>query len=380
MTGLESYTKCIVANFVIFLNRGTVLCGLVGYTGKFRPENWQMLEQLLYLDQIRGDDSTGIAVCEEDNTTIFKKVDVPQKIFPCAQWTNIKSTHKPVALIGHNRAATKGVVSVANAHPFRHGDITLAHNGTLYDRSLERGKNFGTDSEGICWSVNEIGIEETWKELNGAACLTWWDAADNTMNFIRNEKRPLHMMYLSDDSGVWWASEAWMLRWLETYCGVEQKKIWSPNPHYHFKVSYNEKTEKVSEVTEKLDPFIWNIVKPKKVVSHIVKKTSTLLSHLDSLIPKPVSGSTCSHNNTSLTKTTPTSGTKPVGVYVGKKAKEPTECLGCAATINKDDSYVPFGHDLSLCFQCKDEAQKEGLSQLSRVFYLKEIHDDPCGM
>lgn len=34
-------------------------------------------------------------------------------------------------LTGHTRFATKGAVSVQNAHPFSHGDLSVAHNGTF---------------------------------------------------------------------------------------------------------------------------------------------------------------------------------------------------------------------------------------------------------
>ncbi|MCS5737398.1 class II glutamine amidotransferase, partial [Herbiconiux daphne] len=120
-----------------------------------------------------------------------------------------------------------GEVVDRNAHPFQHGSITLVHNGTLDNQSLlPDHQKFAVDSENIAYSIDKIGIEETIKKLNGKFTLVWFDAKDQTLNFIRNKDRPFHFMETS--SGDWFgASEEDMLMWLS-------KRTKGPTAKRHF--------------------------------------------------------------------------------------------------------------------------------------------------
>lgn len=120
----------------------------------------------------------------------------------------------PRFIFGHNRYATVGAVNGKNAHPFQHGNITLAHNGTLIDQSLLPDHTmFEVDSENVCHSVNKIGAAETIQKLDGAFTLIWHDKSDNTVHVIRNEERPFH--FWETPSGDWFGcSEEKMGDWL----------------------------------------------------------------------------------------------------------------------------------------------------------------------
>lgn len=122
----------------------------------------------------------------------------------------------PRFIFGHNRYATVGAVNGKNAHPFQHGNITLAHNGTLIDQSLlPDHKMFEVDSENVCHSVNKIGAAETIQKLDGAFTLIWHDKSDNTVHVIRNEERPFH--FWETTGGDWFGcSEEKMGDWLLT--------------------------------------------------------------------------------------------------------------------------------------------------------------------
>ena len=117
--------------------------------------------------------------------------------------------------VGHNRWATKGASDLdENAHPFKEGAVTLVHNGSLRGQwRLPDHEQFAVDSNNIAHAINEIGIDETVSKLQGAFVLVWHDQRDQTLNFIRNDERPLYLAKLS--TGTWfWASEKDMLLWI----------------------------------------------------------------------------------------------------------------------------------------------------------------------
>ncbi|MFW3388022.1 UNVERIFIED_CONTAM: hypothetical protein RF648_18655, partial [Kocuria sp. CPCC 205274] len=172
-------------------------------------------ETLLYCDIVRGDHSTGVYSGfsfdpKEPVEVKIRKAAVPADVFirkkglwdevkeekrPATHNANATVTKLPKFLVGHNRYATMGEVVDRNAHPFQHGSITLVHNGTLDNQSLlPDHQKFAVDSENIAYSIDKIGIEETIKKLNGKFTLVWFDAKDQTLNFIRNKDRPFHFM------------------------------------------------------------------------------------------------------------------------------------------------------------------------------------------
>lgn len=196
------------------------MCGLVGWavqgTLKVAEESkiQRAFSKLLMFDVVRGRDSTGVArVLGDGSVEIFKKA-VPSYDFLETSFGTAAVSFKEAyinAMIGHNRAATVGKVNADNAHPFQHQHITLAHNGTLTYRGNLKNK-CSTDSEEICKELAEV--EDTvsvLEKLEGAYALTWYNAADDTINFARNDERPLWIANMVDNEGVIWASEQWML-------------------------------------------------------------------------------------------------------------------------------------------------------------------------
>lgn len=124
------------------------------------------------------------------------------------------------AVIGHNRAATIGNVSTANAHPFQEGPITLVHNGTLntmHNLPTKKGtlhKDVSVDSHVICHNLATHSVEEVIGKLDGAFVLVWHDSRDQSVNIIRNVQRPIHLLPLKYHHTILLASEAEMLWWL----------------------------------------------------------------------------------------------------------------------------------------------------------------------
>ncbi len=121
-------------------------------------------------------------------------------------------------LAGHNRHATKGASDNHKfAHPFKHGHITLMHNGSLTSHyNLTRGtsETFTVDSEAICFAMSRGEAHEVIPQLNGAFALVWVDEEKQTLNFVRNSERPLHLAFDERLGKIYWASEKDMLKWL----------------------------------------------------------------------------------------------------------------------------------------------------------------------
>ena len=110
------------------------MCGIVGYmvTSKDKYENARrgFLKYALVLDTLRGRDSTGVISITDDfkveriRTLKSGFAFAPSKFFE----DNVPNGW---CMIGHNRAATVGQVTLKNAHPFKYGNISLVHNGAL---------------------------------------------------------------------------------------------------------------------------------------------------------------------------------------------------------------------------------------------------------
>ena len=203
------------------------MCGLVGWAGQNSLKNKNMFDFMLFVDTIRGKDSTGIGFLRDDGDIAFVK-----KAVIASDFLDLKLVDRELgrwnykAVIGHNRAATKGMVNNVNAHPFICGPILLAHNGTLTNQSLlPNYLDYDVDSENICHAIAEEGIMTTISKLCGAYALTFFNQDDETLNLVRNDKRELSYAYSEDMKTIFWASEQWMLHVGALKAGVKLKEI-----------------------------------------------------------------------------------------------------------------------------------------------------------
>lgn len=102
------------------------MCGIVGYTGA--ADAISVLIDGLKKLEYRGYDSSGIATFENKELKIIKSVG---KIVNLEE--KIPATLKHSCGIGHNRWATHGGATTANAHPHQSfgGKIAVVHNGII---------------------------------------------------------------------------------------------------------------------------------------------------------------------------------------------------------------------------------------------------------
>ena len=241
------------------------MCGLVGFlsgkTGGFFDKDLQIFEQMLYADVLRGKDSTGVFAINSSGKQArgAKEASTAQAFLSNKDWHALRSwtiTHGR-AIIGHNRAATKGSVTDENAHPFHEGDIILVHNGTLWgDFNKHIKGSVAVDSHAICHMLNESGTDEVEKvvnQLDGAFALIWFDKRDNSINVIRNDKRTLYHCLTED--GFVFASEAGLINWIvgrHDRKFEKEPKLFQENVHSKFQ--WNGKGWSVTNTEVKIHP------------------------------------------------------------------------------------------------------------------------------
>lgn len=180
---------------------------------------------MLWTGALRGFDSTGLIYGTKGDTRVYKRG------LPAPDFINTIGYDKAVQpnldvakyIIGHNRAATRGSVCDAHAHPFQDGKITLVHNGFISNANmlLPNGKWATVDSMAVPYVLNEKGEKDGLEALNGAFALAWYNSEDHTVNLARNKERDLYYVQIKDKNVVMFASEFLMLHWIISRRGLE---------------------------------------------------------------------------------------------------------------------------------------------------------------
>lgn len=195
------------------------MCGIVGLiskNGSFWSSHLELFTNMLRMDTIRGEDSTGVFGVTKDGHCDVVKGDADGYLFTRTGnyddfLTRMDKQYRVV--IGHNRAATRGSVTPENAHPFRERHIVLVHNGTINNKDTLN-KDVEVDSHAIAHALADQDPVKALSKIDGAYALVWFDSNQRTLNLARNNLRPLYI--LEYDS--FWAisSEAGLPMWLNS--------------------------------------------------------------------------------------------------------------------------------------------------------------------
>ena len=238
------------------------MCGLAGFAVTkpyltVKPTTYSLFLGLFMMAQLRGFDATGLAVCWKQfgkhkktkarrGWLVHKGLTSPVDVYKhiCAafkaqyegnkgQKDNFTAPQIMVAM-GHCRAATKGAVTLSNAHPFAFGNNRFigVHNGTIDNartvfkelkdkeplpnttpppHDYDDVQNDITDSEIVLYCIYRWGIEEVYSKIVGAWAFVWWDQESNNLHFLRNYQRPLFYAWSWSDDTIFWTSEKTML-------------------------------------------------------------------------------------------------------------------------------------------------------------------------
>lgn len=145
------------------------MCGLFGWHGRLTLREREVLSGVLsYANVSRGKDSWGFAGSHNRRTWEVKRGlgKVPKEARVMAQYRN---------LMGHTRHATKGGVSLRNAHPFRRGNVVLSHNGAVWNyESLKSSEPSAPQVDSELLALR-LGEDRDISDLDGYGVLTWID-------------------------------------------------------------------------------------------------------------------------------------------------------------------------------------------------------------
>ncbi|MAQ19381.1 MAG: hypothetical protein CMN30_31855 [Sandaracinus sp.] len=204
------------------------MCGIVGCAGNLIQKHNKIFRDMLFMDVIRGVDSTGVMLVNmKGEVQVEKALGTPNNLWDwgASKLFDFRGVGKSVSriMLGHNRAATAGKVIEDNAHPFTFENITGVHNGTLTSYyELKDSNSFDVDSQALFNDIAANGVEHTWKSFHGAAAVVFYDKISGNLNFIRNSQRPLFMATNKRKDVIFWASEMWMI---DAACGRNGEEV-----------------------------------------------------------------------------------------------------------------------------------------------------------
>jgi predicted glutamine amidotransferase len=262
------------------------MCGLVGIVGNVLDQtHYEAFKWMLLFDTTRGEDSTGVAFrkvnykTQKSAVTLLKTEGLPYNLyrkFPevfsdKGVFKNTTSaTDKISFLMGHNRAATIGLVNSLNAHPFHHGHITGCHNGTVRTGliSLDKGPEIqgSTDSEQIFYNLSKgKTLQQIIDTITGGTALTWWDSKQSTYNIYRNSERTMHYAIDPITKTLFYASEPWILRaaFANSKLVTMTQHIKELEAHKHVVIQFdNNIVDSITEYDAKPTPVPARVVAP----------------------------------------------------------------------------------------------------------------------
>ena len=166
------------------------------YTNGFAYDEAKAFTDMLFVDTLRGWDSTGvIGVSNRGNVGVMKAALSGPDFIATTDYKNFMddAVRDGIFLMGHNRAATRGTVNDKNAHPFNiDNKIILMQNGT-WNGDHKHVKDTEVDTEALAHIIaEETDIEAALQRVNAAYALIWYNVEEKAVYAIRNSLRPLY--------------------------------------------------------------------------------------------------------------------------------------------------------------------------------------------
>ena len=212
------------------------MCGIVGYIGQDNAKELLLkgLEKLEY----RGYDSAGVAVVNDEGTSVFK---AKGRIAELRKVADIEATDGNVG-IGHTRWATHGVPNYENSHPHQSTTerFTLVHNGVIENYEELRNEYLSdvsfiseTDTEVIVQLVEyfsnsgldtEAAFTKVVSLLDGSYALGLIDNEDKDTIYVAKNKSPL-LIGVGDDFNVIASDAIAMLQVTNRYKEIHDHEI-----------------------------------------------------------------------------------------------------------------------------------------------------------
>lgn len=218
------------------------ICGLVGIitasNNGFHFKEAETLEDMLYMDALRGVDATGIMYGTiNGDVQIHKEASPAHEFLATNEWDRSSKElfGRGSWCFGHNRAATRGAKIDKNSHPFNINDkIILMQNGT-YLGSHKHHKDTDVDTEACAHVIEESSsVQEALSKINAAYAFIWYNVEEKSINIVRNKERPLWWAKTKAGSFIF-SSEAGIMLAATSRRGVELDEgpsMISPGEHW----------------------------------------------------------------------------------------------------------------------------------------------------
>lgn len=226
------------------------MCGIVGLFGDSTHVNTKDKKAFflegLFVDSLRGQDSTGIARLPRSkgaSPEVYKRALAGPDFLQRKDVSRIMDPFSnSFGYLGHNRSITRGMVDDDSAHPFQYNHITLVHNGTVFNSdkltTAKCGADSNVDSAQVAWSFSVCEPDDLLPLMTGGFSLVWWDSRDQTLHFARNSERPMYWLIEPNSQMLYFGSELKMLTWLLDRNDIKvkpQATFTAPGVHYVFK-------------------------------------------------------------------------------------------------------------------------------------------------
>lgn len=347
------------------------------------------MSELCYLSALRGSDSTGIAIGyrkkkEHNKFGVYShKMTVPSADFLRDKHTQSTLSASSFFLMGHCRAKTIGDATIENAHPHECDHIVGTHNGTIG----KWGNDKKSDSRELFERIARDGITKAFSDADtGAYAVVFADKRARTINFFRNDRRPLYLMWADNERTLYWASEKEMLDLMAERNGLTRnaEEPWLLKEHTLISIPFGSIDTKIDPIKVTPPPFVLPVTAKVPATSTWPKSQQQRDHSFDGVMKTPVEhqkktladllnpscedrGSSFDIHDTPLLHTFPKDKHYDDKYYqcIPTKGVIPREeaelclaigCSGCGSSPSIDDPTVEWrALDAFLCNSCKHD-------------------------
>jgi hypothetical protein len=188
------------------------MCGIYGWSFKKKAripaaKREALSSVLAVANSLRGDQSWGYATIKDES-----RVQVRKEVGDIAGAAGIAKLGHHDMLMAHTRFATHGKVTAANQHPFKVGNIILAHNGVVYNHdelNAKHNRKCEVDSLHFAHALHE---RLPFKDIEAYGTIEWINDAElSRIYFSRLANGSLSVYGIENDAGavvgIVWSSD-----------------------------------------------------------------------------------------------------------------------------------------------------------------------------
>jgi hypothetical protein len=243
------------------------MCGIAGaMSTNLGMSDLGYVRQLMVLSVLRGWDGSGAFAVYPHHKKLrieMHKSELCAAELACSpKFGKMVDANNAKIVCSHSRAPTRGGTDLEAIHPHRVGSLTGVHNGTMFTVMNKTIPDKDSDSLAVFQAIFEHGVEEFIKNSRGAYSLVWTNAAEGTLNFLRNDQRPMVFARIGNGDfahTMYWSSERSMLEYVLNERGSISKNVTNymgPKPWQHVVFPLHVKNGlKPLEVKQYEDPF-----------------------------------------------------------------------------------------------------------------------------